>query len=118
MSTQRWVVRLAKVAKVDLREILAFSRAKFGAAQTRNYAQTIDDAVRTLRAGREVLGSRMRRDLGQGLRSLHIARKGRRGRHVLIYRIATQGTIEIVRILHESMDLGRHVAPLHGNEEN
>ena len=44
-----------------------------------------------------------------GLRTLHVARHGRRGSHFLMYRVAPKFTIEIVRILHESMDLGRHL---------
>jgi toxin ParE1/3/4 len=44
-----------------------------------------------------------------GLRTLHVARRGRRGSHFLIYRAAPKSTIEIVRILHDRMDLKRHV---------
>lgn len=38
-----------------------------------------------------------------------IARHGRRGRHLVLYRLSDQGTINFVRILHHSMDIGRHV---------
>jgi toxin ParE1/3/4 len=39
---------------------------------------------------------------------LHVARRGRRGRHFLLYRAAEGQIIEIGRILHDQMDLQRH----------
>lgn len=39
-----------------------------------------------------------------GLRTLHVARRGRRGSHFLLYRTASNGTIEIVCILHDGID--------------
>ena len=44
-----------------------------------------------------------------GLRTLHVARHGRRRRHFLLYRIVKGRTIEIGRILHDQMDLQLHV---------
>ena len=46
-----------------------------------------------------------------GLCTLHVARRGRRGSYFLMYRTAPNGTIEIVRILHDRMDLGRDLPP-------
>jgi plasmid stabilization system protein ParE len=56
------------------------------------------------------LGSHAREDLPVGLRILPIARRAVRARHVLIYRSSTDGTIEIVRILHRSMDSVQRLA--------
>ncbi|HEY7248071.1 MAG TPA: hypothetical protein VH678_29765 [Xanthobacteraceae bacterium] len=53
----------------------------------------------------------------RGLRTLHIARHGRRGRHLLMYRVAAERTIEIARIRHDSMDLSRHL-PLADDERD
>ncbi len=44
-----------------------------------------------------------------GLRTVPVARDGRRGSHVVMYRVAAKTTIEIVRILHDKMDLQRHL---------
>ena len=49
-------------------------------------------------------------EIVSGLRTLHVARHGRRGSQFLMYRIAPRGTIEIVRILHDRMDIQRHIA--------
>ena len=44
-----------------------------------------------------------------GIRTLHVERHGRRGRHFLVYRAADGQTVEIGRILHDRMDLQRHL---------
>jgi toxin ParE1/3/4 len=36
---------------------------------------------------------------------------GRRGRHFIMYRAASGNVIEVVRILHDAMDLARHIPP-------
>lgn len=54
-------------------------------------------------------GSRPRDEIADGLRSVHVARQGRRGRHFVIYRTAGGDTIEVVRILHDGMNLPRHI---------
>ncbi|MGH7065743.1 MAG: type II toxin-antitoxin system RelE/ParE family toxin [Stellaceae bacterium] len=59
--------------------------------------------------GPDLPGARRRIDIAPGVWSLHIARGGRRGRHLLLYRVAGEGTIEIIRILHDSMDPARHL---------
>jgi toxin ParE1/3/4 len=52
---------------------------------------------------------KMRDDLSSGVRSLHIARAGHKGRHVVIFRILDEETIEILRLLHDSMDFSKHI---------
>lgn len=48
----------------------------------------------------------------KGLCSLHVARQGRKGRHFIMFRLAPRASgnlIEVLRILHDSMDLPRHL---------
>jgi antitoxin ParD1/3/4 len=54
-------------------------------------------------------GSKALDEIMPGLRTVHVARHGRRGSHFLMYRVAPKTTIEIVRILHDRMDLQRHL---------
>jgi len=42
------------------------------------------------------------------MRPLHVARRGRRGRHFIVYRCIDGETIDVIRILHDSMELARH----------
>jgi toxin ParE1/3/4 len=47
-------------------------------------------------------------EIRPGLRSLHVAGKGRRGRHFIAYWTPGAERIQAVRILHESMDISRY----------
>src|SRR5690242_8651437 len=110
MADQRWRVRLGAAAEVDFANILKWTTENFGARQSRVYRDTLVQAIGELADGPNVAGSKARDDIMAGLRTLHVARRGRRGSHFLMYRIAPKSTIEIVRILHDRMDLRRHVA--------
>ena len=109
MAGRRWRVRLGAAAEVDFANILKWSTENFGARQSRAYRDTLVQAIGELAGGPNVAGSRARDEIMSGLRTLHVARRGRQGSHFLMYRVAPNSTIEIVRILHDRMDLWRHV---------
>ena len=111
MTPKAWRVRLGVLADDDLDDILLASIAKFGATQARAYEQLVIDALSDLEAGPMVLGSTQRDDIGPGFRTLHVSRRGRRGRHVLLYRTAGSRIIEVVRILHDRMNIVQHLPP-------
>ncbi len=111
-GNQGWHVRLAAAAESDFRNILRWTADRFGRAQARIYGETLTRAVQALANGPHVAGSRRRDDIAEGLMTLHVARAGRRGRHFVLYRIASRSkppTIDVLRLLHDSMDLPRHV---------
>ena len=68
-------------------------------------------AIGELAEGPEIPGSKARDEIMPGIRTLHVARHGSRGSHLLMYRLGSDGVIEITRILHERMDLPRHIPP-------
>ncbi len=109
MPEQRWRVRLGSAAELDFANILKWTTENFGARQSRVYRNTLVQAIGELADGPDVAGSKARDEIMPGLRTLHVARHGRRGSHFLMYRAAPSSTIEIVRILHDRMDLQRHV---------
>jgi toxin ParE1/3/4 len=108
MTKRRWRVRLGAQAELDFANILQWTATNFGARQTRLYRDVLMRAISELAKGPDVAGAKERDDILPGLHTLHVARHGRRGRHLLLYRIGDR-TIEIARILHDSMDLRRHV---------
>ncbi|MEN1395868.1 type II toxin-antitoxin system RelE/ParE family toxin, partial [Pseudomonas aeruginosa] len=63
------------------------------------------------------VGSISREELGAGLRSIHLVYcrsmpnvgKVVRPRHFVFYRVATDQVLEVVRVLHDSMDLDQHL---------
>ena len=110
----RWQVRLTGGARADLGNILRWTSERFGDAQARRYAVTLTQAIRSLEAGPDAPGSRRRDEISRGLMTLHVARRGRAGRHLVAYRIGSSDdpfVIEVIRLLHDSMDLSRHIDP-------
>jgi toxin ParE1/3/4 len=104
-----WRIRLGAVAERDFIDIIAWTIERFGPRQADTYRATLLAAVKALEEGPDLLGSRLREDIGEGVRTLHIARAGRRGRHFILYRVRSTAVIEVVRILHDTMDLARHM---------
>jgi toxin ParE1/3/4 len=108
MIARQGRVRLGDVAEVDFANILKWTTENFGARQAAIYRDTLLHAIGELADGPDVIGSRARDEIMSGLRALHVARHGRRGRHFLLYRVIEGRIIEIGRILHDQMDLERH----------
>ncbi|MDE2607591.1 MAG: type II toxin-antitoxin system RelE/ParE family toxin [Burkholderiales bacterium] len=104
-----WKVRLGHQAEQDYVEILHWTARTFGEAQASAYAETISRAIEALQEGPEIRGSRARDDIEPGIRTLHVARDGRKGRHFVVFRAGAGNTIDVLRLLHDSMDLARHV---------
>ena len=109
--------RLARPAQIDLASILATSAERWGADARQRYAAVLADAMRQVADEPEGPLTKKRTELRSGIRSFHV-RSARRSAdtarvrtpvHVLYYRVAQQGVIEIVRVLHERMDPSRHI---------
>lgn len=110
-----WKVLLADQAELDLLEITIWTLEKFGDRQAEEYAETISLALEALHDGPEILGVKHREDIGLGISTFHVGRHDRKGRHFVVFKVAPQQTIEVLRLLHDSMDLARHVSP--GNDQ-
>jgi len=106
--TQVWTVLLGQQAEQDYVEILQWTVKSFSEDQANNYAETIALAIESLEGGTDILGARVREDIQPGIRTLHVARQGRAGRHFVVFRAAVSG-IDVLRLLHDSMDLPRHL---------
>ncbi len=105
-----WRVWLAEGAERDFFSVLRWTTEQFGKRQARVYETTLRNALKALASGPSVMGYRARSDLGSDIASLHVARQGRKGRHLLVFRTHEQdGVIEVLRILHDSMELQRHL---------
>ena len=110
---RQWRVRLTADAEGDIRDILRWTAAHFGDAQARIYARTLSRAIESLTAGPHIAGARERNEIRPGLMALHVARRGRKGRHIVFYRAgesAERPTVEVLRVLHDSMDIPRRFA--------
>jgi len=116
---RRWTLRLAATAQADFRDILRWTVAQFGQPQAQAHAETLAAALEALAAGPTVVGARARDDIAQGLHTLHVARSGRKGRHFVLFRIAAESgreVFDVLRLLHDSMELQRHLPPVDESE--
>ena len=107
--SRSWRVRIAQQAELDLFEIFKWTTENFGVRQAEYYAETVSLAVEALHDGPEILGSKPRDEIAPGIRTLHVARHGRKGRHFVVFRVADQDVLDVLRLLHDSMDLARHL---------
>ena len=105
-----WSVRLANQAEQDVEDILLWTEAHFGTQQAEVYLEVMTTALEALIDGPDILGCTKRDDILLGIRVLHVARYGRKGRHYLIFKVDEDDfSVEVLRILHDSMDLPRHL---------
>lgn len=103
-----WTVRLGRQAEQDYVEILQWTTKTFGEGQASTYAETMARAIEALEEGPDALGARARDDIQPGIRTLYVARQGRAGRHFVVFRVSGSD-IDVLRLLHDSMDLPRHL---------
>jgi toxin ParE1/3/4 len=113
------LLRLSHLAKADIEDILLHSHAMFGVAARRRYEALIEQALRDISADPNCAGVRRRDDLRPGLLTYHLANSRRAARsnegtvraprHLILFRIADLDTIDVARLLHDSIPLPQHV---------
>ncbi len=104
-----WKIRLGRQAELDYADILRWTTKHFSKVQAQTYSETVSQAIEALTDDPEILGSKQRDEIELGIRTLHVARLGRKGRHIVVFRVDGTQTIDVLRLLHESMDLPRHL---------
>lgn len=114
-------IRIAPAAERDVEAILAWSHQEFGEQVRLRYEELLVQAILDLAEDPERAGSAARLELAPGARTYHLRSsrdhvgpptgRVRTPRHFIVYRVGTDGCLEIGRVLHESMDLSRHLPP-------
>jgi toxin ParE1/3/4 len=105
--------RTTKAADADYDTILRFTLKRWGKAQFSSYRQLLNDAITAVAREPDRLNSHGRDEVRNGIRSFHIGLAATRpalGRHVLYYRVAADGVVEIIRILHDRMELSSKIS--------
>lgn len=113
------IIRLAAAARADLVDILEHSEREFGLAARQRYEQLMTTALHDISEAAERPGSAARPELGDGIRSWHLRLSRERARvegvivhrprHLILYSIIDDATVGVLRILHDAMELHRHV---------
>lgn len=95
-----WV---ARKAVEDLSDIWNYTADKWSERQADTYYRLLIASCRKL-AGNPVLFGREYKELGEKAYGFKV------NKHIIFYRIPADGAIEVVRILHERMDLSNRFA--------
>ena len=112
-------LRLSHAAETDIIDILAWSQSRFGETARRRYEHLIVVALSDVASDPFRPGSLARSELGEGVRSWHlrasrlrVAAPGTvvaRPRHLIIYRQTGPDLVAVGRLLHDAMELRRHL---------
>ena len=90
---------ITPIARLDLKDISHYTDKKWGRRQRLKYLKQLKDRFLFL-ANNPQIGKKRDEIIGSPY-SFH------EGRHVIFYRTSAEG-IEILRVLHDSMDFPRH----------
>jgi toxin ParE1/3/4 len=111
--------RLSPQAERDIESILAWSQAEFGEKARLRYEALLLRALLDLADSPDRPGSQDRPELAPGARTYHLRHSRdrvkkstgqvQRPRHFLLFRVLDDGTVEVGRVLHDAMDLARHL---------
>ena len=93
---------LTNKALSDLKAIGIYTQNKWGKSQRDRYLTVLDKAFRTL--AKDHLKGRDCGEIREGYRKHQV------GKHIIFYHEMDASLIEIVRILHERMDMEAHLA--------
>jgi toxin ParE1/3/4 len=120
------VYRLSAAAEEDIIQLLAYTQDRFGEIARRRYEALLAAGLRDIASDPERRGSVARAELGAGVRSYHLRHSRNRARtpdglvrqprHVLLYRIARPDLIGVGRVLHDAMEVDRHLPSQYGDE--
>jgi toxin ParE1/3/4 len=110
---------IAPLAQQDIESILSWSEEQFGEQARLRYEALLIQAILDVAQSPDRPGSSGRPEIAPGALTYHLfhsrdrvaANIGRvkRPRHFLLYRTRPDGTAEIGRVLHDSMDLPAHL---------
>ena len=109
--------RLSEPAEADVASALRDSEELHGKDARTRYRACLTAAMRRVAAEPNGRSTVDRAEFASGLRSFHIRHSRKESReapvanpvHVIFYRVGQSGTVEIVRVLHERMEPGRHI---------
>jgi toxin ParE1/3/4 len=110
--------RLSPQAERDIEAILEWSHEEFGERVRHRYGALLTQAILDVAEDPERLGSQARPKIAAGARTYHIrlsrdrvaksVGRIRQPRHFLLYQVRGS-RVEIIRVLHDGMDLERHL---------
>ena len=121
------VLRVSHYAAEDMESILRWTMEQFGEPARLRYEALLDQALVDIASDPFRAGSAARPLVGANVRVYHISGSKRRSggsqsrvkqpRHLFLYEIVDT-TVRIVRVLHERMDIERHLSDTSPSNDN
>ena len=116
-------LRITRTARDDIEDLLAWSQERFGVAARQRYERLLSRALLDIAEDLARPGVKARPELGTDVFSYHLffsrARAAERAgpatgrvlrpRHFIVGRLAEPGLVDILRVLHDSMEVSRHL---------
>ena len=93
------IFKVTAKARYDLLQIGQYTELKWGKSQRNHYLKQLDDAFNLIAVNPKI--GKDRSHVLTGYRSFQ------QGSHVVYYK--ESNVIEIIRVLHEQMDVGKHI---------
>jgi toxin ParE1/3/4 len=110
---------ISPAAERDIQAILAWTHEQFGVRGRLRYEALLVRAIHDVVENPQRTGSQARPEIAPSAWTYHLwhsrdrveppGDRVHRPRHVLLYRIGKDGQVEIGRVLHDAMDLARHL---------
>jgi toxin ParE1/3/4 len=110
---------LAPAAEKDIDSILLWTEERFGEQARLRYEALLVQAITDVAKCPDLPGSHHRSEIAAATRTYHLfysrnqvalaVGRVKRPRHFLLYRTRSNGLVEIGRVLHDSVDLERHL---------
>ncbi|NIF29169.1 type II toxin-antitoxin system RelE/ParE family toxin [Pantoea sp. Tr-811] len=115
------MVRITPQAETDIADTLRLTKVRLGKTITNRYQNLLQVTFQSLAEEPAHINSTIRSELSPGLHSLHLAfnilklSDGRviRPRHIVFYRIGSDQVVEIIRLLHDAMEVAPYLKHLH-----
>ena len=111
--------RISNAARADIVDILRLSQTQFGDQARQRYQTLILTALQALASKPYCIGSHDRDELAPGLRSYHLTHSRQQAKqthgtvksplHIVFYRVANDDVIEVVRLLHDALEVQLHL---------
>ena len=92
---------LSPATQADLEQIWDYTRGRWGVDQAEEYLRQLQRAIERAAANPRI--GRACDEVRPGYRKLAA------GSHTLFYRVIAEAVIDVVRILHQRMDVDRHL---------
>ena len=102
-------LRLSRWCEKDIEGVLDHTLERFGPAKCDEYRELIQKALEEIAAKAQSAGNTSHPGLPADWRTFHIARPGRRARHLFVFRVLNEKVIGVSRLLHDSMEIPRHI---------